>query len=115
MSFNPGANTYLPGSPVIPMFLLIANITQSKPMVITVTGQTPGKCLYSRTTSSPDRSFQLWHVPGQWINGRNLGRQWQPIFSKYRLNAIRSLRDSRCRIVNTKAGFFVLGRIKKYL
>ena len=41
MTFNNGANTYLPGSPVVPMFLLISNITQAKPAVITVAGQIP--------------------------------------------------------------------------
>jgi hypothetical protein len=36
MAFNPGANTYLPISPVLPNMLLISNITRSYPMVITV-------------------------------------------------------------------------------
>lgn len=41
MAFNPGANTYLPPSPMVPMFLLISAISQANPMVITVTGQIP--------------------------------------------------------------------------
>ncbi len=36
-----GANTFLPPSPVVPMFLNISAITQANPMVITVTGQLP--------------------------------------------------------------------------
>ena len=43
MSINTdqGANTYLPPTPVVPMHLLISNITNANPMVITVTGQMP--------------------------------------------------------------------------
>ena len=41
MAFNNGANTYLPGSPVVPMFLLISNITRATQAVITVTDQIP--------------------------------------------------------------------------
>lgn len=37
-----GANTFLPPSPVVPMTLLISNITRSLPMVITVIDDIPG-------------------------------------------------------------------------
>lgn len=36
MTYNQGNNTYLPPSPVAPMSLLISSITNSNPMVVTV-------------------------------------------------------------------------------
>lgn len=41
MTYNNGSNTFLPPSPVVPMFLRIVAITQSKPAIITITGQIP--------------------------------------------------------------------------
>jgi hypothetical protein len=41
MAFSNGANSYLPPSPLVPMFLLISNITQANPMVVTVTNEIP--------------------------------------------------------------------------
>jgi len=41
MTFDPGANTYLPPSPVVPAHLLITAITNSNPMQITTTGYIP--------------------------------------------------------------------------
>ena len=49
MSTMYGNNVYLPGSPVIPMYLLISSITKSNPMVVTVStpnSYIPGQVAY---------------------------------------------------------------------
>lgn len=37
MSITYGNNIYLPGSPVVPMFLIISSITRANPAIVTVT------------------------------------------------------------------------------
>jgi hypothetical protein len=49
MTTTYGANTYLPSSPVVPPFLIITNITQGSPMVVTVSttnAYIPGQMAY---------------------------------------------------------------------